>query len=127
MKKIIVLLFLGVIGFNLTVAAQKAITTVHLYDIKDASLEKAYINSIKEVNAIITQIGYPNNYYSFHKVKDSDTTKTYRACTIGHWTSDEAYKLIHDNAKYKAWAEKRKDNNAVFIAGQLYRKMYQAN
>jgi hypothetical protein len=127
MKRIIFLLFLGVIGFNLTVAAQKAITTVHLYDIKNASLEKAYIKSIKEVNAIIKEIGYPNNYYSFYKIKDSDTTKTYRACTLGHWTSDEVYKIIHENAKFKAWGEKQKDNNAVFIEGQLYRRMYEVN
>ena len=127
MKKMIVLLFLGVIGFNLTVAAQKAITSVHLYDIKNASLEIKYINSLKEINAIIVQIGYPNNYYSFQKVKDSDTSKTYRACTLGHWTSEEAYKLIHDNPKFKAWGAKQKDDSGVFIAGQLYRKMYSVN
>ena len=57
----------------------------------------------------------------------TDTTKTYRNCTIGHWTSEEDYKTIHDHPKFKAWANKNKDNNAVFITGQLYRKFYAAD
>ena len=38
-----------------------------------------------------------------------------------------AQKAIHENAKYKAWGAKNKDNNALFITGQLYRKMYAAD
>ena len=124
MKKIIFLLMIAVIGFNLTASAQKAINSVHFYDVKNAALEKTYIASIKEINAIMIEIGFPNNYYTYMKVNESDTSSTYRSCTIGHWTSEEAYKAIHDNAKYKAWGAKNKDNNGVFIAGQLYRKMY---
>ena len=124
MKKIIFLLMMAVIGFNLTASAQKAINSVHFYDVKNAALEKTYIASIKEINAIMIEIGFPNNYYTYMKVNESDTTSTYRSCTIGHWTSEQDYKAIHDNAKYKAWGAKNKDNNGVFITGQLYRKMY---
>jgi hypothetical protein len=87
-------------------------------------MEKTYIASIKEINAIMIEIGFPNNHYTYMKVNESDTTSTYRSCTIGHWTSEQAYKAIHDNAKYKAWGAKNKDNNGVFITGQLYRKFY---
>lgn len=124
MKKIIFFLIIAVIGFNLTASAQKAINSVHFYDVKNAAMEKTYIASIKEINAIMIEIGFPNNYYTYMKVNESDTTSTYRSCTIGHWTSEQAYKAIHDNAKYKAWGAKNKDNNGVFIAGQLYRKFY---
>ena len=124
MKKIIFLLMIAVIGFNLTASAQKAINSVHFYDVKNAAVEKTYIASLKEINAIMIEIGFPNNYYTYMKVNESDTTSTYRSCTIGHWTSEQDYKAIHDNAKYKAWGAKNKDNNGVFIAGQLYRKMY---
>ena len=124
MKKIIFLLMMAVIGFNLTASAQKAINSVHFYDVKNAALEKTYIASIKEINAIMIEIGFPNNYYTYMKVNESDTTSTYRSCTIGHWTSEQDYKAIHDNAKYKAWGAKNKDNNGVFIAGQMYRKFY---
>jgi hypothetical protein len=124
MKKIIFLLMMGVISFNISVSAQKAITTVHLYDVKNEAMEKTYISSIKEINAIMIEIGFPNNYYSYVKLSDSDTTKTYRSCTIGHWTSDQAYKAIHEHPKFQAWGAKNKDNNAVFITGQLYRKFY---
>ena len=127
MKKIIFLLMIAVIGFNLTASAQKAINSVHFYDVKNAALEKTYIASIKEINAIMIEIGFPNNYYTYMKVNESDTSSTYRSCTIGHWTSEEAYKAIHDNAKYKAWGAKNKDNNGVFITGQLYRKFYAAD
>jgi hypothetical protein len=127
MKKSIFLLMMAVIGFNLTASAQKAINSVHFYDVKNAALEKTYIASIKEINAIMIEIGFPNNYYTYMKVNESDTTSTYRSCTIGHWTSEQAYKAIHDNAKYKAWGAKNKDNNGVFITGQLYRKFYAAD
>ncbi len=124
MKKTFFLFMIAVIGFNLTASAQKAINSVHFYDVKNAALEKTYIASIKEINAIMIEIGFPNNYYTYMKVNESDTTSTYRSCTIGHWTSEQDYKAIHDNAKYKAWGAKNKDNNGVFIAGQLYRKFY---
>ena len=124
MKKIIFLLMMAVIGFNLTASAQKAINSVHFYDVKNAAMEKTYIASIKEINAIMIEIGFPNNYYTYMKLNESDTTSTYRSCTIGHWTSEKDYKAIHDNTKYKAWVAKNKDNNGVFITGQLYRKFY---
>ena len=124
MKKTIFLLMMAVIGFNLKASAQKAINSVHFYDVKNAAVEKTYIASLKEINAIMIEIGFPNNYYTYMKVNESDTTSTYRSCTIGHWTSEQDYKAIHDNAKYKAWGAKNKDNNGVFITGQLYRKMY---
>jgi hypothetical protein len=127
MKKIIFLLMLGAIGFNTTASAQKAIISVHFYDVKDAEMEKTYVASLKEINTIIAEMGFPKNYYSYFKLAASDTTKTYRNCTIGHWTSEEDYKTIHDHPKFKAWYNKYKDTNAVFIAGQLYRKMYAAD
>lgn len=124
MKKIIFLSMLCAIGLNVTTYAQKAINSVHFYDIKNAEMEKTYMASIKEINAIIAEIGFPKNYYSCFKLDASDTTKTYRNCTIGHWVSEKEYKAIHDHPKFKAWASKNKDNNAVFITGQLYRKYY---
>jgi len=124
MKKILFLLMISAMGLNMTATAQKAITTVHFYDVKNADMEKTYIASLKEVNAIMLEIGFPNNYYSYFKLNASDTSSTYRSCTIGHWTSDQDYNAIHANPKYKAWGAKNKDNNAVFITGQLYRKFY---
>lgn len=124
MKKIVPLLMVAAIGLNLTVAAQKAINSVHFYDIKNEAMEKTYIASLKEINAIMAEMGFPKNYYSYMKLDAGDTTKTYRNCTIGHWTSEQDYKTIHDHPKFKAWAEKNRDNNAVFITGQLYRRFY---
>jgi putative heme degradation protein len=124
MKKIIFLLMISAMGLNMTATAQKAINSVHFYDVKNAAVEKTYIASLKEINAIMIEIGFPNNYYTYMKLNESDTTSTYRSCTIGHWTSEQAYKAIHDHPKFKAWGAKNKDNNAVFITGQLYRKFY---
>ena len=127
MKKIIFLLMLGVVGFNMNATAQNAINSVHFYDVKNEAMEKTYIASLKEINAIMVEIGFPKNYYSHFRLAASDTTKTYRNCTIGHWNSEKEYKAIHDHPKFKAWAAKNKDNNAVFISGQLYRKFYAAD
>lgn len=120
-------LMICAIGFNMNATAQKAINSVHFYDIKNAEMEKTYVASLKEINTIMIEIGYPKNYYSFLKVAESDTAKTYRNCTIGHWVSEQEYKIIHDHPKFKAWASKYKDINAVYIKDQLYRKFYSAD
>jgi hypothetical protein len=123
MKKILFLVVLG-LAIGRTSSAQNAINSVHFYDVKNAAAEQTYIATLKEINAIMVEIGYPKNYYSHLKLAASDTTKTYRNCTIGHWNSEAEYKVIHAHPKFKAWAEKNKGNNAVFISGQLYRKFY---
>ena len=123
MKKILFLVVLG-LAIGRTSSAQNAINSVHFYDVKNAAAEQTYIATLKEINAIMVEIGYPKNYYSHLKLAASDTTKTYRNCTIGHWNSETEYKVIHEHPKFKAWAEKNKGNNAVFISGQLYRKFY---
>ena len=125
MKKIIFLLMLGSIGFSMTAAAQKAINSVHYFDIKDGAMEKNYIASLKEINAIMKEIGFPKNYYSYSKLAASDTNSTYRNCTIGHWTSEKDYKTIHDNPKFKAWATKNKD--ILLMSNQMYRRFYAAD
>lgn len=125
MKKIVFALMLCAFGFTLTATAQRSINSVHFYDIKNADMEKTYVASVKEINSIIAELGFPKNYYSYLKLDAADTTKTYRSCTIGHWTSEKEYKLIHDHPKFKAWAEKNKNLNAVYMADQLYRKFYE--
>ena len=123
MKKTILILVLG-LGISRAASAQHAINSVHFYDVKNADMEKTYIASLKEINAIMAEMGYPKNYYTHLKVASTDTSSTYRSCTIGHWNSEAEYKLIHDHPKFKAWSEKNKGNNAVYISGQLYRKFY---
>jgi hypothetical protein len=127
MKKIIFLLMLGAIGFNMTASAQNAINSIHFYDVKNADMEKTYLASLKEINTIMAEMGFPKNYYSYFKLAASDTTSTYRNCTIGHWTSEQDYKTIHDHPKFKAWANKNKETNGVYMANQLYRRMYAAD
>ncbi len=123
MKKFIILFILS-LGISRAASAQNAINSVHFYDVKNADMEKIYIASLKEINAIMAEMGYPKNYYTHLKLAASDTTSKYRSCTIGHWSSEAEYKLIHDHPKFKAWSEKNKGTNAVFITGQLYRKFY---
>jgi hypothetical protein len=124
MKKTTTLFMLFFLAFQMNVNAQKEITTVHLYDITNAETVKNYKESVTKVNKIMIEIGYPKNYYTFLSINASDTSSTYKYATIGHWTSDADYAAIHNNAKYKAWSEENK-KNAVFVKGQLYRKLYQ--
>lgn len=123
MKKITLLFLFLVFAFQINVNAQTEITTVHLYDITNAETIKNYKESVIKVNQIMIEIGYPNNYYTFLKVSDSDKAENYKFATVGHWTSEAAYAAIHENAKYKAWSEENK-KNAVFVKDQLYRKLY---
>jgi hypothetical protein len=62
MKKVIFLVMFAAIGFNMTASAQKAINSVHFYDIKNADMEKTYIASLKEINTIMAEMGFPKNY-----------------------------------------------------------------
>ena len=123
MKKIIALLVLVTIGFQFNASAQKeVINSVHLFDL-DPQLEQRYLAYIKKLNTVIKQIGYPKNYYSVLKVKSDDKSEEYRYCEIGHWTSEEVYKAIHENAKFLAQKEEEK-KSAVYINQQLYRRYY---
>ena len=123
MKKIFKLSLFMLLSFQMSVKAQTRITTVHLYDITGAENVKAYGESIQQVNQLMKEIGYPENYYSFLSVSSNDKAENYKYCTIGHWTSEAVYVAIHDHPKFKAWAEANK-KNAVFVKDQLYRKMY---
>ena len=123
MKKIIALLVLVTIGFQFNASAQKeVINSVHLFDL-DPQLEQRYLAYIKKLNTVIKQIGYPKNYYSVLKVKSDDKSEEYRYFEIGHWTSEEVYKAIHENAKFLAQKEEEK-KSAVYINQQLYRRYY---
>jgi hypothetical protein len=124
MKKIFAFLVLGIIGLQLTTSAQTKITSVHFFDLKDAKEVKSNIESTKSVNALIKEIGYPNNFYTFSKVKDDDKSTNYRYCTIGHWVSEEAYKAIHENAKFKAWSEAENKKAGGKAREELYRRFY---
>lgn len=123
MKKIALILFFVVVAFQINVKAQTEVTTVHMYDITNNETVKNYKESLAKINQIMTEIGYPNNYYTFLKVSDSDKSENYKYATIGHWTSEADYVAIHDHAKFKAWSEENK-KNAVFVKDQLYRKLY---
>ena len=100
MKKILFLVVLA-LAIGRTSSAQNAINSVHFYDVKNAAAEQTYIATLKEINAIMVEIGYPKNYYSHLKLAASDTTKTYRNCTIGHWNSEGNTKryMIIQNSK----------------------------
>jgi hypothetical protein len=82
-----------------------------------ANAENKLDNAYAARDAIMKEIGFPKNYYSYSKLAASDTNSIYRNCTIGHWNSEADYKAIHDHPKFKAWSEKNKGNNAVFISG----------
>jgi hypothetical protein len=121
---IIVVLMIGFfVAFQMNATAQTEITTVHLYDITNAETIKNYKESVIKVNQIMKEIGYPNNYYSFLTIGETDKAENYKFATIGHWTSEADYKAIHENVKYKAWSEENK-KNAVYVKDKLYRKLY---
>jgi hypothetical protein len=84
MKKITLLFLFLVFAFQINVNAQSEITTVHLYDITNAETIKNYKESVIKVNQIMIEIGYPNNYYTFLKVSNSDKSENYKFATVGH-------------------------------------------
>ena len=118
MKKILFLVVLG-LAIGRTSSAQNAINSVPFYDVKNAAAEQTYIATLKEINAIMVEIGYPKNYYSHLKLAASDTTKTYRNCTIGHWTSEKDYKTIQSAWRSIRSAGERKETDKPSPASDM--------
>ena len=90
MKKIIFLLMLCAIGFNMTATAQKAINSVHFYDVKNADMEKTYIASLKEINSIMAEMGFRTIAEMVGRVDRLDTRKV-----VHHWKAEGIDLPVH--------------------------------
>lgn len=96
--------------------------SIHIFDMPDGVTEAEWSAAIKEINAVIAKIGYPNAGYAFYKVKD-DSVKTYRYYFEGVWPDGDDYKKIHENPEWVKASEKLDPLYAKIKAVEMYRKV----
>ncbi len=96
--------------------------SIHIFDMPDGVTEAEWSGAIKEINAVIAKIGYPNAGYAFYKVKD-DSVKTYRYYFEGVWPGGDDYKKIHENPEWIKASEKLDPLYAKIKAVEMYRKV----
>ncbi len=96
--------------------------SIHIFDMPNGVTEAEWSAAIKDINAVITKIGYPNAGYAFYKSKD-DSVKTYRYYFEGVWPAGDDYKKIHDDPEYKKAAEKLGPLYDKIKAVEIYRKV----
>ncbi|WP_198439808.1 YybH family protein [Pareuzebyella sediminis] len=96
--------------------------SIHLFDMPKGLTEAQWSDSIKELNTIIADMGYPGAGYAFYKTSDS-TIKTNRYYFEGVWPSGDAYKKIHENPLFTEASEKGDSLYAKIKAVEIYRRM----
>ncbi|MEJ7766482.1 MAG: hypothetical protein WKF89_01635 [Chitinophagaceae bacterium] len=96
--------------------------SIHLFDMPDGVTEAEWSTAIKEINAVIAKIGYPNAGYAFYKVAN-DSVKTNRYYFEGVWPAGDDYKTIHENPEYLKAADKLAPLYAKIKAVEMYRKV----
>lgn len=87
--------------------------SIHLFDLPTDVTEAEWAAALKDMNAVIAGMGYPNAGYHLYKTEAEDTDK-YRYYFEGVWPSAEAYTKIHEDPAFIAASEK---------SGALYDKI----
>lgn len=101
------------------VAVEKSI---HVFDMPKGITEAEWSAAIKEINAAIARIGYPNAGYTFYKTSDN-SVKNNRYYFEGVWPEGAGYKKIHEDAAFVEAAKKIDPLYAKIKAVEMYRRV----
>jgi hypothetical protein len=96
--------------------------SIHVFDMPDGVTEAEWSAAIKDINAVIAKIGYPNAGYAFYKVAN-DSVKTNRYYFEGVWPAGDDYKTIHENPEYIKASDKLTPLYDKIKAVEMYRKV----
>jgi len=83
--------------------------------------ESQLASVLADINAAITEIGYPDAGYTLFKVQ-SDTTAEYQYLWEGNWPSQATYDVIHENETYTAAFEAHQSVFDALADAHLYRR-----
>ena len=100
-------------------AAEKSI---HVFDMPKDLTEAEWAATIKELNAVIAGIGYPNAGYTFYKTSDN-SVKNNRYYFEGVWPAGDGYKKIHEDPAFVEAAKKLDPLYAKIKAVEMYRRV----
>lgn len=98
--------------------------SVHLLKVADEASVAILEEPLKEINAVINELGYPDCGYVIYKVQSESETE-YTHVFEGKWLSEDNYNAIHEHPKYKALIEKYEATFNDIFEGQVYFKVKQ--
>ena len=96
--------------------------SIHLFDLPKGMTEAEWSAALKEMNSVITGLGYPGAGYFFYKTENADT-KDYQYYFEGVWPSAEAYTKIHEDPAFVAASEKLGPLYDKIKAVEIYRRV----
>lgn len=99
-----------------------AVKSIHVFDMPKDLTEAEFSATIKEMNAVIAGIGYPNAGYAFYKTSDN-SVKNNRYYFEGVWPAGDGYKKIHEDPAFIAVAKKLDPLYAKIKAVEMYRRV----
>ena len=103
-----------------------ATKSIHVFDMPNGVTEGQFASEIKELNAAIAGIGYPNAGYTFYKTSDN-SVKNNRYYFEGVWPEGDGYKKIHEHPKFLEASKKMDPSYAKIKAVEMYRKLEKVN
>lgn len=103
-----------------------AAKSIHVFDMPNGVTEAQFAADIKDVNAAIASIGYPNAGYTFYKTSDN-SVKNNRYYFEGVWPAGDGYKKIHEHPAFLEASEKVGLSYAKIKAVEMYRKLEKVN
>jgi len=131
MKRLITLLI--VVFVSAPVFAQnKERLSVHYMDIQPNQY-KEFLKYHNKKNEILEKAGFGKNFYKLYKVKNSDKVEKYRYFLISNYTSDNHYKMTHnDNKELDSLNDKFVGSNSNLGTkfkeyNHLYRRVYRVD
>jgi len=94
---------------------------------------KEFLKYHNKKNEILEKAGFGKNFYKLYKVKNSDKVEKYRYFLISNYTSDNHYKMTHnDNKELDSLNDKFVGSNSNLGAkfkeyNHLYRRVYRVD
>lgn len=78
---------------------EPAVKSVHLFDMPAGVTEAELVEAIRQVNSVVTELGYRHAGYKLWRAQTEDPAYGYY--WEGLWPSAEAYQSIHDHPRYQ--------------------------
>ena len=78
---------------------EPALKSVHLFDMPAGVTEAELLEAIRQVNSVVTELGYRDAGYKLWRAQTEDPAYGYY--WEGLWPSAEAYRSIHDHPRYR--------------------------
>jgi len=96
--------------------------SVHLLKVAEELSVSIMDEPLKEINDVLHDLGYPECGYVVYQVQ-SENEAEYTHVLEGKFLNEDNYNTIHENSKWKEWAEKHESIFEELFTGQVYFKL----